>query len=97
MSILRNSKLLYACGLLMTRRWSETGSNSRSHRRLMCSQLRNFGPRVSSRKSLRSTVEDIGFAVKRGDQPVDTFVFEDSAKFGATRRNLADRAVKVDI
>ena len=97
MSVLRNSKLLYACGLAMTRRWSETGSNSRSGRRLMCSQLRNFGPRVSSRKSLRTPAENIGFAVKRGDQPVDTFAFEDSAKFGATRRYLADRAVKVDI
>ena len=97
MSVLRNSKLLYACGLAMTRRWSETGSNSRSGRRLMCSQLRNFDPRVSFRTGLRSPVEDIGFAVKRSDQPVDTFVFEDSSKFGATRRYLADRAVKVDV
>ena len=35
--------------------------------------------------------------VKRGDQSVDTFVFEDSPKFGTTGRYLADRAVKVDI
>lgn len=78
----------------MTRRWSETGSNSRSRRRLTCSHIRNFGPWVSSRKTLRATVEDIGFAVKRGDQPVDTFVFEDRRKFGATGRYLATCLVR---
>jgi len=46
---------------------------------------------------LRTGGEDIGFTVQRGDQPVDTFVLEDSPKFGATGRYLADRAVKVDI
>jgi hypothetical protein len=46
---------------------------------------------------LRTSVEDIGFAVKRRDQPVDTFVFQDSAEFGVAGRYLADCAVKVDI
>src|ERR1700738_690971 len=81
----------------MTRRWRTGASHSWFRRRLTCQHARNFGPWVSSRKTLRTSVEDIRFAVKRGDQPVDTFAFEDSPEFGATGRYLADRAVKVDI
>src|SRR5262249_44865458 len=58
---------------------------------------RNFGPWVSSRKTLRTSGEDIGFAVQRGNQPIDTFAFEDGPEFRATGRHLADRAVKVDV
>ena len=71
--------------------------NFHSGLRLWRRQAHNFGPWVSSRKTLRASVEDIGFAVKRGDQPVESFIFQDSPKFGATGRYLADRAVKVDI
>src|SRR4029077_9986286 len=73
----------------MARGWRETDSWSR--RRLGCQHSRYFGPWVST------SVEDIGFAVQRGNQPVDTFAFEDSPEFGAPGRHLADRAVKVDI
>src|SRR5215472_2345346 len=79
----------------MTRYWRETASWSR--RRLACQHARCFGPWVSSRKTLCTGVEGIGFAVQRGNQPVDTFVFEDRPEFGATGRHLADHAVKVDI
>jgi hypothetical protein len=56
-----------------------------------------LGPWISFRKTLRTSIEGIGFAVERGDQPVDTFVFQDSPEFGSTGRYLADRAVKVDV
>ena len=81
----------------MTRCWRETASNSSSRRWLTCLHARNFGPRVSSGETLRTSVEGIGFAVKRGDQPVDTLVLQDGAKFGAAGRHLADRAVEIDI
>ena len=97
MSVFRDSKALWPRGLLMTRRGMKMDSTSRSHRRLMCQQARNFGPRVGSRKTLRSSVEHIGFPVKRRDQPVDSLVFQDSAEFGVAGRYLADCAVKVDI
>ena len=97
MSVFRDSKALWPRGLLMTRRGMKMGSTSRFRRRLMCQQVRNFGPRVGSRKTLRSSVEHIGFPVKRRDQPVDSLVFQDSAEFGVAGRYLADRPVKVDI
>ena len=90
MSVFRDWKALWPRGLLMTRRGMKMDS-------LMCQQARNFGPRVGSRKTLRSSVEHIGFAVKRRDQPVDSLVFQDSAEFGVAGRYLADCAVKVDI
>jgi len=46
---------------------------------------------------LRTSGEDIGFAVQRGNQPIDTFAFEDGPEFRAAGRHLADRAVKVDV
>src|SRR5215470_18252159 len=79
----------------MARRWR--GNDSRSPRRLTCQHARNFGPLVGSRNTLRTSGENIGSAVQRGDQPVDAFVFEDGPEFGAAGRHLADRAVKVDI
>ena len=67
MSVPRDSKVLLPCGSLMTRCWRETASNASSRRWLTCLHARNFGPRVSSRETLRTGVEGIGFAVKRGD------------------------------
>src|SRR5262245_44407120 len=97
MSVLRGAKTLCSCGSLMTRCWRETASNTPSRCRRVCWRARNFGHRVSSRKTLRTSIKDIGFAIERGDQPVDTLVFQDSPEFGATGRYLADRAVKVDV
>ena len=95
MSVLRDANTLWPRGSLMTRRRRDT--DSWSHCRLTCQHTPNFGLWVSSRETLRTGVEDIGFAVQRRNQPVDTFAFEDSPEFGATGRHVADRAVKVDI
>ena len=92
MSVLRDANTRLPRGSLMTRGWR---TDSWSRHRLSCRHARYFGPLV--RKTLCTSAEDIGFAVHCGNQPVDTFVFEDRPEFGATGRHLADRAVKVDI
>src|SRR6185437_17015111 len=41
--------------------------------------------------------EHVSFAVEGGDQAVDAVILDDCAEFGAAGRDLADRAVEIDV
>ena len=54
MSVLRDSKALWLCGSLMTRRWSKTDSNFRSHRRKITMAL---GPQATAEPLCRDLLD----------------------------------------